>query len=167
MMKENQFISFAANAFPHLWLHFSNQARSSCLLRSLEPASRLTRRLVMIHATQRSAAQRSSRVSTTPLCISSYTLLSHTLLSFLFFFYNIFSHRRTPGGSQASCKLNVLLLDGDALGVDGAEVCVVEEVDEEGFGCFLQGEEGLGLPSVGAVVARDGLGDFADLGAGC
>lgn len=73
------------------------------------------------------------------------------------------SHGRAPRGSQPSCKLDVLLLDGDALGVDGAEVCVVEEVDQERFCGFLQREYGLRLPSVGAVVAGDGLGDFTDL----
>ena len=75
----------------------------------------------------------------------------------------IFLNRRAPSGPQSSRELNVLLLDCDALGVDGAQVCVVEEVDEEGLGCFLQREEGLGLPSVWAVVAGYALCDFSDL----
>jgi len=47
--------------------------------------------------------------------------------------------------------------------VDGAEVGVVEEVDEEGFGSFLEGDDGLTLPSVGAVFGCDCLRDLADL----
>lgn len=64
-------------------------------------------------------------------------------------------HRRTPRGSQSTGKLYVFLHDCDALGVNGTQVRVVEEVDEEGLCCFLQGSNGLGLPPVGAVFARD------------
>jgi hypothetical protein len=55
------------------------------------------------------------------------------------------------------------LLDGNALGVDSAQIRIVEEVDEEGLGGFLEGHDGLALPSAGAVFFTDCLGDFADL----
>ena len=35
-------------------------------------------------------------------------------------------------------KLDVLGHDGDTLGVDGAQVGVLEETDQVGLGCFLQ-----------------------------
>lgn len=73
------------------------------------------------------------------------------------------SNRRTPSCSQTTRELDVLLLYGNALGVNGAEVGVVEEVDEEGFGGFLEGDDGLTLPSVGAVFGCDCLRDLADL----
>ena len=47
--------------------------------------------------------------------------------------------------------------------MDGAEVGVVEEVDEESFSGFLEGDNGLTLPSVGAVFGCDCLRDLADL----
>jgi hypothetical protein len=68
-----------------------------------------------------------------------------------------------PGSTQATSELHVLLLDSNALGVDGAQVGVVEEVDEKGLGGFLQGDDGLALPAAGAVLVGDGLGNLADL----
>jgi hypothetical protein len=47
--------------------------------------------------------------------------------------------------------------------VDSAQIRIVEEVDEEGLGGFLEGHDGLALPSAGAVFGCDCLGDFADL----
>lgn len=70
---------------------------------------------------------------------------------------------RAPRCAQATRELYVFLLYGDAAGVDGAQIGVVEEVHEEGFGGFLQRHDGLALPAVGAVFARHGLCDFADL----
>lgn len=52
----------------------------------------------------------------------------------------------SPGPAYPSRQLDVLLHDGDPLGVDGAQVDVFEEVDEEGLGGFLQGLDGLRLP---------------------
>ena len=57
----------------------------------------------------------------------------------------------------------ILLLDSNALGVDGAQIRIVEEVDEEGFGGLLQGLNSLALPSGGSCLGGDGLGDFTDL----
>lgn len=45
--------------------------------------------------------------------------------------------RRAPSCAQTTSELYVFLLYGDTLGVDSAKVCVVEEVDKEGFGGFL------------------------------
>jgi hypothetical protein len=39
-------------------------------------------------------------------------------------------------------KLNIALHNRDPIGVDGAEVGVLEEADEEGFRGFLQGSDG-------------------------
>ena len=47
--------------------------------------------------------------------------------------------------------------------MNGAEVRIFEQVDEEGFGGFLEGLDGLGLPEEGFADGGEGLGDFADL----
>jgi hypothetical protein len=47
--------------------------------------------------------------------------------------------------------------------VDGAEICIVEKIDKESFGGFLQGHDGLALPSAGAVFGCDCLRDLSDL----
>jgi histone H3 len=51
-------------------------------------------------------------------------------------------------------------LDSDALGVDGAEVGVLEEGDEVGLDRLLEGADGRALE---AEVGLEVLGDFADL----
>ncbi len=59
----------------------------------------------------------------------------------------------TPG------QLDVLGHDGDTLGVDGAQVGVLEETDEVGLAGLLEGHDGGGLePQVGLEV----LGDLPD-----
>ena len=45
--------------------------------------------------------------------------------------------------SDPPCQVHVLLLDGDALGMDGAEVGVLEDTDDVGLGGFLESLEGL------------------------
>ena len=47
--------------------------------------------------------------------------------------------------ADAAGELDVLGHDGDALGVDGAEVGVLEETDQVRLGCLLEGEDGGGL----------------------
>jgi hypothetical protein len=61
--------------------------------------------------------------------------------------------------SDPSCELEVLGHDGDSLGVDGAEVGVLEESDEVSFGGLLEGQNGGGLES---QVLFELLGDFSD-----
>ena len=56
-------------------------------------------------------------------------------------------------------ELDVLGHDGHALGVDGAQVGVLEEADEVGLGGLLEGEDGAGLE---AQVGLEVLGDLAD-----
>lgn len=73
------------------------------------------------------------------------------------------SNGSSPGRAQSPRKLYILLLDGDALRMDGAEVGVVEEADEESFGSLLQRLDSLTLPSVGSVLGRYSLGDFSYL----
>jgi hypothetical protein len=73
-------------------------------------------------------------------------------------------HWSAPSRAQPAGKLYVLLLDSDALGMDGAQIGVVEEVDEESFGGLLERLDGLALPSGGACLGGDGLRNFADLG---
>jgi len=58
--------------------------------------------------------------------------------------------------TDAAGQLDVLGHDGDALGVDGAEVGVLEESDEVGLGSLLQGHDGGGLePEVSLEVLSD------------
>ena len=61
--------------------------------------------------------------------------------------------------TDAAGKLDVLGHDGDALGVDGAQVGVLEEGHEVGLGGLLQGEDGGALE---AEVVLEVLGDLAD-----
>ena len=61
--------------------------------------------------------------------------------------------------TDTACQLNVFRHDGNALGVDGAEVGVLEEADHVGFGGLLEGEHGGGLES---EVLLEGRGDIAD-----
>jgi len=61
--------------------------------------------------------------------------------------------------TNAASELDVLGHDGDALGVDGAEVGVLEQADEVGLGGLLEGHDGRGLePQIGLEV----LGDLTD-----
>ena len=65
--------------------------------------------------------------------------------------------------ADAACELHVPGHDCDALGVDGAQVGVLEQADEVGLGGLLEGEEGKGLDA--EVVAVGGFevgGDLAD-----
>lgn len=62
--------------------------------------------------------------------------------------------------TEAAGELDVLGLDGDALGVDGAQVGVLEEGDEVRLDRLLEGADGGGLE---AKVALEVLGDFTDL----
>lgn len=60
--------------------------------------------------------------------------------------------------ANATGQLDVLWHDGDMLGVDGAEVGVLEETDEVGLGGFLQSHDGRGLE---AEIGLEILGDLA------
>ena len=58
--------------------------------------------------------------------------------------------------TDATSELDVFGHDGDALGVDGAEVDVLEEADKVGFSSFLEGKDGGGLEAeVGLEVLRN------------
>jgi hypothetical protein len=61
--------------------------------------------------------------------------------------------------ADAAGQLDVLGHDGDALGVDGAQVGVLEESDEVGLAGLLQGHDGRALE---AQVGLEVLGDFTD-----
>ena len=61
--------------------------------------------------------------------------------------------------TDAAGQLDVLGHDGHALGVDGAQVGVLEEADEVGLGGLLEGQEGGGLE---AQVGLEVLGDLTD-----
>jgi len=67
-------------------------------------------------------------------------------------------HLRTLATKTAG-ELDVLALDGDTLGVDGAQVGVLEEGDEVGLDGLLQGADGGALE---AEVALEVLGDLTD-----
>ncbi len=64
-----------------------------------------------------------------------------------------------PLSADPPGQLDVLGHDGDALGVDGAQVGVLEEADQVGLGGLLQGHHGAGLE---AEVGLEVLGDLAD-----
>jgi hypothetical protein len=61
--------------------------------------------------------------------------------------YFLYPPRAAPDAAYPPRELNVLLHDGHALGVDRAQVGVLEEVDEERLGGFLQREDRLRLPA--------------------
>ena len=61
--------------------------------------------------------------------------------------------------ADSAGELHVLWHDGDSLGVDGAEVGVLEESNHVGLRCLLEGKDGAGLESEFASVLR---GDFTD-----
>ncbi len=62
--------------------------------------------------------------------------------------------------AEAAGKLDILRLDGDTLGVNGAQVGVLEEGDEVGLDGLLESTDGGGLE---AEVALEVLGNLADL----
>ncbi len=61
--------------------------------------------------------------------------------------------------TDAAGQLHVLGHDGDALGVDGAEVGVLEEVHKVGLRRLLEGQDGVGLE---AQVRLELLGHLPD-----
>ena len=63
---------------------------------------------------------------------------------------------------NAARQLQVLGHDGDPLGVDGAQVGVFKEVDDEILGRLLEGQQGFRGPAEG--FGGDPVGDFAGLG---
>ena len=62
--------------------------------------------------------------------------------------------------SETAGQLNILGLDGDTLGVDGAEVGILEERDEVRLDRLLESTDGRRLES---EIALEVLGDFTDL----
>jgi hypothetical protein len=50
----------------------------------------------------------------------------------------------SPLASKSSSELEVLGLDGDSLGVNGAQVGVLEEGDKVCLRCFLESHDGAG-----------------------
>jgi hypothetical protein len=61
--------------------------------------------------------------------------------------------------TEATSELDVLGLDGDTLGMDGAQVGVLEEGDEVGLDGLLESADGRGLE---AEVRLEVLGDLTD-----
>ena len=61
--------------------------------------------------------------------------------------------------TDAAGQLDVLGHDGHTLGVDGAQVGVLETADQVGLGGLLQGQEGGALE---AEVRLEVMGDLAD-----
>ncbi len=59
--------------------------------------------------------------------------------------------------TDAACQLDVLGHDGDAVGVDGAQVGVLEQANEVSLGRLLEGGDGGRLE---AEVRLEVLGDF-------
>ena len=65
----------------------------------------------------------------------------------------------TALATEAAGELDVLALDGDTLGVDGAEVGVLEEGDQVGLYGLLESTDGGGLE---AEIGLEVLGDLTD-----
>ena len=61
--------------------------------------------------------------------------------------------------TDAAGEVDVTGHDGDTLGVDGAQVGVLEQTDDVGLSGLLKGEDGGGLE---AEIALEVLGDFAN-----
>ena len=70
-----------------------------------------------------------------------------------------FLHFLGAFSTDSAGQLDVLGHDGDALGVDGAEVGVLEDADQVGLGGFLEGHDGRGLE---AEIGLEVLGDLTD-----
>jgi histone H3 len=66
--------------------------------------------------------------------------------------------------TEAAGELDVLGLDGDTLGVDGAQVGVLEERDEVGLDGLLKSTDGGGLES---EIRLEVLGNLTDLFVEC
>ena len=76
--------------------------------------------------------------------------------------YNIKLYLSRRSGSLApdsSSQLHVLWHDGDSLGVDGAEVGILEEADHVSLSGLLESENGRRLES---QVVLEIVGDFSD-----
>ena len=61
--------------------------------------------------------------------------------------------------SDSASELEVLGHDGDSLGVDGAEVGVLEETNEVSLSGLLEGEDGRGLEAEVVLELRSDLAD--------
>ncbi len=61
--------------------------------------------------------------------------------------------------ADSAGELEILGHDGNSLGVDGAEVGVLEETDEVGLGGLLEGEDGGGLEAEVVLELRSDLAD--------
>ena len=61
--------------------------------------------------------------------------------------------------ADSASELHVLGHDGNSLGVDGAEVGVLEETDHVGLGSFLESKDGSGLESELRLVLSGNLSD--------
>ncbi|KAL1836679.1 hypothetical protein VTJ49DRAFT_4789 [Mycothermus thermophilus] len=68
-----------------------------------------------------------------------------------------------PDAAYPPGELDVLLHNRDTLGVDGAQVGVFKEVDEEGLGGLLEGQNGLRLPPQLLGGGLELESDFSDL----
>ena len=69
------------------------------------------------------------------------------------------AHFLSTLAADSTGQLNVLGHDGDALGVDGAQVGVLEETDEVSLRRLLEGHDGGALE---AEIGLEVLGDLAD-----
>lgn len=74
------------------------------------------------------------------------------------------SHRLVALASETAGQLDVLGLDGDTLGVDGAEVGILEEGDEVGLDGLLEGTDSGRLES---EIRLEVLGNLTDLFVTC
>jgi hypothetical protein len=59
--------------------------------------------------------------------------------------------------------VNVFLHNGDPLGMNGAQIGILEKMDKEGFGCFLESLNCLGLPAHAFSLRAKIESNFSDL----
>lgn len=77
--------------------------------------------------------------------------------------HSVPSPKSTPGSTNSPRQLDVLLHDGHPLSVNGAEICIFEQVDHECFGGLLECLNGHGLPAQDVTAYVDKReGNFAD-----
>ncbi|KAI4979186.1 hypothetical protein ZWY2020_015939 [Hordeum vulgare] len=115
------------------------------------PAARPPPPWTPLHASRQPHPHGFGRLTCTCRCSIEPTLLAAAAVLVLWKQENL-----RPSLPDAPCELDVLGHDGDALGVDGAEVGVLEEADEVGLGGLLEGGDGGALEAeVGLEVLRD------------
>jgi hypothetical protein len=73
------------------------------------------------------------------------------------------STKSTPSTSNSPRKLNIFLHNGNPLGMNGAQIGILEKMDKEGFGGFLKSLNCLRLPAHTFALRTIIKSNFSDL----